>query len=233
MVFRRIIKVLGGNRDKNSRAELPLSGSSVSIQGEEQKMLLLVGLGNPGTKYAKNRHNVGFMAIDAIADAAGLSAKFKSKFQGAFAEGSAFGAKILLLKPQTYMNNSGQSVAAAAQFYKVVPEQIIVFHDEIDIDPNSVRVKKGGGNAGHNGLKSIQAHMGSAEYWRVRIGIGRSPYGGDASDHVLSDFSKDEEIWVSPFLRDLSSELKIMLDGDSKAYEKKLTELINKRKSAT
>jgi PTH1 family peptidyl-tRNA hydrolase len=200
MPLRWIRFFLARGFDKDIQAELSEDGSSVSFQEGNQAMWLLVGLGNPGGNYADNRHNVGFMAVDAIADALGLSGKFRKKFQGEIAEGSVFGSKVLILKPQTYMNVSGQSVTAAAQFYKVAPEKIVVFHDEIDIEPNSVRVKKGGGTAGHNGLKSIQTHLGTPEYWRVRIGIGRSPYGGDVSDYVLSDFSKEEQVWLEPLL---------------------------------
>jgi PTH1 family peptidyl-tRNA hydrolase len=238
MFWRWITSVLAPNRDKEIQAELSEDGSSVSFDKEEnhkeeKAMWLLVGLGNPGNKYAANRHNVGFMAVDAIADVVGFGGKFRSKYQGEIAEGSIAGSKVLLLKPQTYMNLSGQSVAAAARFYKIAPEQIIVFHDEIDIEPNTVRVKKGGGTAGHNGLKSIQADLGTPEYWRVRIGIGKNAFGGDVSDHVLSDFSKDEQIWVGPLLRDLSKEVKLLIQAEPKAYEKKINELINKRKSAT
>ncbi len=126
-------------------------------------MWLLVGLGNPGDKYEYNRHNIGFLAVDAIADTFGFPA-YKKKYQGLMAEGNIEGEKVILLKPQTYMNNSGQSVGEAAKFYKVPLDRIAVFHDELDLVPCKMRVKKGGGSGGHNGIKSIDEHLG-ADYW--------------------------------------------------------------------
>ncbi len=179
------------------------------------EMWLFVGLGNPGDKYTKNRHNVGFMLIDRI----NALANFKLKFQGALAEIKCADEKIVLLKPMTYMNNSGQSVAAAAKFYKIPPERIIVFHDELDLKPCEVRIKKGGGNAGHNGLKSIQAHIGTADFWRVRIGIGRPNHQGDVSDYVLSDFSKAEREPLEPLLSYMAENIKVIINDKPEAYE--------------
>lgn len=220
-------------KPQNSQAELSEVGSSVCIQEDNQPMWLLVGLGNPGSKYEYNRHNVGFMAIDRIAQDYGMADKFRKKYQGEAAEGSIAGQKVLLLKPMTYMNLSGQSVLPAAQFYKIPTENIIVFHDEIDIDPNTVRIKKGGGNAGHNGLKSIQAQMGTPDFWRVRIGVGRSPFGGDVSNFVLGDFNKEEAIWLEPLLSEMSNSVKDFFKVGAKAYEKKITDYIQKTKTVS
>lgn len=163
-------------------------------------MHLLVGLGNPDAKYQGNRHNAGFMAIDAIADDRGMPA-FRSKFRGLVTEGRIGGERVLLLKPQTYYNESGRSVGEAARFHKIAPQDIIVFHDEIDLAPGKLRVKQGGGLAGNKGLKSIAAHL-SPEVWRVRIGVGHPGSKDAVTHHVLRDFAKDErEGWVADFLR--------------------------------
>ena len=161
-------------------------------------MKLFVGLGNPGAEYARQRHNVGFMALDKIADAHGFSA-WRKRFQGETAEGTIGGERVVLLKPMTYMNESGRSVGEAARFLKIPVEDIYVFHDEIDLAPAKLKVKTGGGNAGHNGLRSITAHMGN-EYHRVRIGVGH-PGAKDAVAHyVLHDFAKVEYAWLDPML---------------------------------
>ncbi len=157
-------------------------------------MLLLVGLGNPGGGYAGNRHNIGFMAIDAIARAHRAS-PFRARFQGLAADCTADGEKLVLLKPTTFMNDSGLSVAAAARFFKMELADIVVLHDELDLPPGKLRAKTGGGNAGHNGLRSITAHLGN-EYRRLRLGIGHP---GDKSlvhGFVLSDFGRGERAWV-------------------------------------
>jgi peptidyl-tRNA hydrolase, PTH1 family len=138
-------------------------------------MRLVVGLGNPGARYARNRHNIGFMAVDAIARRYGIGA-FRNRFKGELAEGAIDGERRLLLKPQTFMNASGEAVLAVMSFYKIAPEDIVVIHDEIDLREAKLRVKRGGGNAGHNGLRSIDALIGP-DYWRVRIGIGRQGAG--------------------------------------------------------
>ena len=169
----------------------PFSEGSSSYSEKERDMWLFVGLGNPGGKYTKNRHNSGFMVLDGIKDNFPVFSSFRSKFQGLISEGRLGNQKILLLKPTTYMNNSGQSVAQAAKFYNIDAEKIIVFHDEIDIDADTVRVKQGGGNAGNNGLKSVQSHLSTPDFWRVRIGIGRPHPNAHVSDYVLDNFSKD------------------------------------------
>ncbi|WP_029003935.1 aminoacyl-tRNA hydrolase [Azorhizobium doebereinerae] len=157
-------------------------------------MFLFAGLGNPGSKYAGNRHNIGFMAVDAIVRRHRLS-PWRRRFQGAVSEGEIAGQKVLALLPETFMNESGRAVAEAAKFYKIPLERIVVFHDELDLPPAKIRVKKGGGNAGHNGLRSITAQCGN-DYWRVRLGIGHP---GDKSlvhSYVLNDFGKAERDWV-------------------------------------
>lgn len=184
-------------------------------------MILICGLGNPGSEYAKNRHNVGFMAIDQIADEYSIG-PFKSKYQGEFAEGRVGVHKVALLKPQTFMNNSGQSVSAAAKFYKIPPEKIIVFFDELDLEPGKTRAKKGGGNAGHNGLKSIDAHLGTPEYWRVRIGIGHPGDKARVTGHVLGDFAKADGEWLERLLTALAKHLPLMLEFDDNHYMTKI-----------
>lgn len=180
-------------------------------QGSGQ-MWLLAGLGNPGDKYARNRHNVGFMAVDAIAAHFGFSA-FRPKFQGEVAEGRIGSHKVVILKPMTYMNESGRSIGRVSSFYKIEPSRIVIFHDELDLDPGQVRVKTGGGNAGHNGLKSAQAHLGTADFHRVRIGIGHPGQKDRVSGYVLSDFSKAEMAWVDPLCETLAEHCELLLSG--------------------
>lgn len=162
-------------------------------------MFLIVGLGNPGAKYQGNRHNAGFMAVDAIAGHLRFPA-FRSKFQGEVTDGRIGAERALILKPQTYYNESGRSVGEACRFHKIEPDSVIVFHDEIDLAPGKLRIKKGGGLAGNNGLKSIAAHL-SADVWRVRIGIGHPGHKDAVTQHVLKDFSKEErEGWLDEML---------------------------------
>ncbi|MGE0025128.1 MAG: aminoacyl-tRNA hydrolase [Hyphomicrobium sp.] len=161
-------------------------------------MKLFVGLGNPGSEYARNRHNVGFMAVDAIARS-GSFGPWKRKFHGEAADGELAGEKILLLKPTTYMNESGRSVGEAARFLKIAEDDIVVFYDEIDLAPGKLKVKTGGGNAGHNGLRSISAHLGN-EYVRVRIGVGHPGVKELVARWVLSDFAKADQEWLVPLL---------------------------------
>ncbi|MEO0399660.1 MAG: aminoacyl-tRNA hydrolase [Pseudomonadota bacterium] len=177
-------------------------------------MLLLVGLGNPGDKYARHRHNVGFMAIDAVAGRHGF-ARFRSKFQGLLSEGVLPGAgKTLLLKPQTYMNDSGQSVGEAARFYKIPLSDIIVLHDELDLAPGKLKAKTGGGAAGHNGLKSITNHIDN-DYRRVRIGIGHPGDKARVHAHVLGDFAKADAAWLEPLLDAIAVAAPALGDGDA------------------
>ena len=181
---------------------------------------LFAGLGNPGNKYRNNRHNIGFMATDRIAEDFGFSS-FRSKFHSEFSEGTIKDRKVILLKPQTYMNNSGQGVAAAARFYKIPPEKIFAFHDEIDLESGKVRVKKGGGNAGHNGLRSIEDHLGTPDFWRVRLGVGR-PVHGEVHDYVLGDFSKHEQEWLAPFIGAVSRHCWYLLEGRDNEFMSKV-----------
>ncbi len=165
-------------------------------------MQIFVGLGNPGARHAGNRHNVGFMALDRIAADHGFG-PWKAKFQGLIAEGRLGGEKVLLLKPMTYMNLSGQSVGEAMRFYKLAPQDITVFHDELDIAPGKLRVKQGGGHAGHNGLRSLHQHVGEA-YRRVRIGIGHPGRKDLVTGHVLQDFTRAERDWLENVLCGIS-----------------------------
>ncbi|SNB48053.1 aminoacyl-tRNA hydrolase [Geobacter sp. DSM 9736] len=151
---------------------------------------LIVGLGNPGTKYLWTRHNAGFMVLDRLAQEAGIQVTRKS-FSGMFGEGDYRGNRLLLLKPQTFMNLSGRSVQEAMQFYKLSPSDLLVIHDELDIPFGKIKLKEGGGHGGHNGLRSLQQHLGGRQFARVRVGIGR-PEDGDAADYVLSPFRKEE-----------------------------------------
>lgn len=180
-------------------------------------MQILVGLGNPGAKYAANRHNIGFMALDRIAADHGFG-PWKAKFQGQIAEGRLGSERVLLLKPETYMNLSGQSVAAALRFYKGAAEDVTVFHDELDLAPGKVKLKSGGGHAGHNGLRSIHAHLGEA-YHRVRLGIGHPGRKELVAAYVLHDFAKADEGWLDDLLRGLSDGAPYLVAGDRSRFQ--------------
>lgn len=176
-------------------------------------MRLFVGLGNLGAKYAGNRHNIGFMALDAIASDHSFS-PWRARFQGSVADGMLGGEKIVLLKPETFMNESGRSVGEAMRFYKLSPDDITVFHDEIDLAPGKLRVKTGGGHAGHNGLRSIHAHIG-AEYHRVRMGVGHPGHKDAVAGFVLHDFAKADQGWLDDVLRGVSDGAADLANGDS------------------
>jgi PTH1 family peptidyl-tRNA hydrolase len=176
-------------------------------------MKLFVGLGNPGAKYARNRHNIGYMAVDRISADHGFG-PWKSKFQGQIAEGRLGSQKVLLLKPETFMNLSGQSVGEAMRFYKLEPDDITVFHDELDLAPGKTRVKTGGGHAGHNGLRSIHGHIGEA-YNRVRLGIGHPGHKDRVAGYVLHDFTKADEAWLDDLLRGISDGAAHLAEGDT------------------
>src|SRR5579859_1600867 len=165
-------------------------------------MRLLVGLGNPGTAYSRNRHNIGFMAADEIVRRHGFSG-WRSKFQGECAEGNIDGEKTVVLKPHTFMNLSGQAVGAAVHFHKIPSENVIVFYDELDLAPGKIRIKKGGGSGGHNGIKSLDSHIGQ-DYWRVRLGIGHPGDKNLVSPYVLGDFFKADQVWLEPLLDGLA-----------------------------
>jgi PTH1 family peptidyl-tRNA hydrolase len=162
-------------------------------------MKLWVGLGNPEPAMLRQRHNIGFMAIDAIARRHGFG-PWRQRFRGLTAEGQLAGVKVLALKPQTYMNASGESVQAAAGFYKIDPAAITAFHDELDLAPGRVRIKRGGGAAGHNGLRSMDRQLGTPEYWRVRLGIGHPGSKELVLGHVLGDFHKTDQGWLAALL---------------------------------
>jgi PTH1 family peptidyl-tRNA hydrolase len=176
-------------------------------------MKLFVGLGNPGAKYAANRHNIGFMALDRLADDHGFT-PWKSRFQGLLSEGRLGDEKIALLKPQTFMNLSGQSVGEAMRFFKLTPADIWVFHDELDLAPGKLRVKQGGGHAGHNGLRSIHQHIGEA-YGRVRLGIGHPGHKDRVAHYVLHDFAKADQNWLDDLIRGISDGAPALANGDS------------------
>ncbi|MEQ8429783.1 MAG: aminoacyl-tRNA hydrolase [Roseovarius sp.] len=165
-------------------------------------MQIFAGLGNPGAKYAANRHNIGFMALDRIAEAHDFG-PWKARFQGEVSEGRLGTEKVLLLKPTTFMNLSGQSVGEAMRFYKLEPEDVTVFHDELDLAPGKLKVKTGGGHAGHNGLRSMHAHIGET-YRRVRLGIGHPGRKDLVSQYVLHDFAKGDQDWLDDLLRGIA-----------------------------
>lgn len=166
-------------------------------------MKLLVGLGNPGQKYERNRHNVGFMAVDRIAEEFSF-APFRNRFKGLVSEGRIGTERVLILKPQTYMNESGQSVGEAARFLKIDEADVIVLYDEIDLAPGKLKAKVGGGNAGHNGLRSISAHLGN-DYVRIRIGVGHPGRKDLVANYVLHDFAKADYDWLDPLLEAIAS----------------------------
>jgi PTH1 family peptidyl-tRNA hydrolase len=183
-------------------------------------MLLLVGLGNPGARYAGNRHNIGFMTVDAIAKRHGIG-PWRRRFQGVTAEGPIGGERLLLLLPGTFMNESGRAVAEAAHFYKLTPDAITVFHDELDLAPGKVRVKSGGGVAGHNGLRSITEHIGN-DYRRVRIGIGHPGVKELVHGYVLSDFSKSDRDWVEALTSIIADNADLLAKGGDASFQNKV-----------
>jgi len=189
---------------------------------------LLIGLGNPGKEYAGNRHNIGFMAIDRIIEDYRFSKETK-KFGGLLSEGAIGAHKVYAFKPMSYMNLSGEPTLAAASFYKIPPEKIIVLHDELDLPLAKIRVKRGGGNGGHNGLKSIDAHLGK-DYGRVRLGIGHPGDKDMVSDYVLSDFSKTEVKTVEILLAEISRHIDLLLAGDEAGFMNKLPKLESPQK---
>jgi len=184
-------------------------------------MLVIAGLGNPGRDYEKNRHNIGFMAVDAVYGQGGFS-PWRAKFHALIAEGSLNGQKILLVKPQTYMNHSGQALAALMQFYKLPPSALFVLHDELDLAPAKIRVKSGGSSGGHNGIKSLDAHCGR-EYCRIRLGIGHPGKGRDlVHNHVMGNFSRAEEDWLKPLLAAVGRHIGLVISGDASGFMNKV-----------
>jgi len=183
-------------------------------------MLLFVGLGNPGERYVANRHNIGFMAVQAIARRHDI-APWRRKFQGVAVEGDIGGEKLLLLLPGTFMNESGRAVAEAVNFYKLSLNDIVVFHDELDLPPAKLRVKTGGGNAGHNGLRSITAHVGN-DYRRVRVGIGHPGDKNMVESYVLQDFAKDEKPWVEALCEAVADNAALLAQGEDATFQNKV-----------
>ena len=183
-------------------------------------MLLLVGLGNPGRAYARNRHNVGFMALEAIARRHGFP-QARGRFHGLVSEGTIGGERVMLLAPQTYMNESGRSVGEAARFHKIGPDEIVVIHDELDLAPAKCRIKTGGGVAGHNGLRSITAHIGN-DYKRLRLGIGHPGDKALVHSYVLSDFAKSEEPWVAALCEAIADNAALLVKGDDAGLQNRL-----------
>ena len=183
-------------------------------------MLLFVGLGNPGPKHVGNRHNIGFMAVQAIARRHDLS-PWRRRFQGVSVEGSIGGERVLLLLPGTYMNESGRAVAEAANFYQLEPASIVVFHDEVDLPAAQLRVKVGGGVAGHNGLRSITAHLGN-DYKRVRIGIGKPDVKELVPMHVLGDFVKSEWAWVEALCDVIAENAALLIEGKDSTFQNRV-----------
>jgi PTH1 family peptidyl-tRNA hydrolase len=187
-------------------------------------MLLIVGLGNPGAQYARQRHNVGFMAADAIHRRHGFS-PWRRRFQGETSEATLAGEKVLLLKPHTYMNDSGRSVQAAMQFYKLSPADVVVIHDEVDLPPGKTRLKTGGGAAGHNGLRSLDAEIGDG-YRRIRIGVGHPGVKEAVPHYVLHDFAKEDQAWLAPLVDAIAENAALLAEG-------KDTTLANRLHAAT
>ncbi len=179
-------------------------------------MRLFVGLGNPGAKYAGNRHNIGFMALDRIAADHGFG-PWRKAHHGLVAEGRLGLEKVVLLKPETFMNLSGQSVQSAVSFYKLALNEVTVFHDELDLAPGKCRVKSGGGHAGHNGLRSIHQHLGEA-YHRVRLGIGHPGHKDAVAAYVLHDFAKADQDWLEDLMRGISDGAQALAAGDSAKF---------------
>ncbi len=181
-------------------------------------MLLFVGLGNPGPEYAGNRHNIGFMAVDAVIDHCGFARpRRRLRLRGVFSDGVIDGVKVLVLKPGTYMNQSGRSVGAAMRYFRLTPEQVIVFHDDIDLAPGKVRVKQGGGHGGHNGLRDIDAHIGR-DYRRVRLGVGHPGDPDRVEGYVLKDFSRSDRDWLARLMDAVADAVPLLVAGDEPGF---------------
>jgi PTH1 family peptidyl-tRNA hydrolase len=183
-------------------------------------MLLFVGLGNPGPRYVGNRHNIGFMAVQAIARRHDIK-PWRRRFQGVAVEGAIAGDKVLLLLPGTFMNESGRAVTEATNFYKLGASDIVVFHDELELPPGKLRVKSGGGNAGHNGLRSVTAHVGN-DYKRVRIGIGHPGNKDMVEPYVLQDFAKSEWPWVEALCDIVADNAGLLIEGKDSTFQNKV-----------
>ena len=192
-------------------------------------MLLLVGLGNPGPSHAENRHNIGFMAIDRVVSRQRLGS-YRSRFQGLLAEGLIDGTKVLAFKPMTYMNESGRSVGEIARFYKLNPSNIVVIHDEIDLKTGQLRIKSGGGHAGHNGLRSIDQHIGS-DYRRMRIGVGHPGDKALVTSYLLGDFAKAERNWLERELDAVAEAIPLLVTSDHASFLTKVATIVQPEQS--
>ncbi len=179
-------------------------------------MLLIFGLGNPGSGYADNRHNIGFMAVDEIVRRHGLSAP-RARFRSETCEGVIGDTRVMALKPTTYMNNSGDAVGAAMRYYKLSPADVVVIHDELDLEAGKIKVKQGGGNAGHNGVRSIAAHIGP-DFHRLRMGIAHPGDKDAVIGHVLNNFAKSDEAWLEPLLDALAEAMPLLVSGDAPGF---------------
>ena len=183
-------------------------------------MIIIAGLGNPGSSYSGNRHNIGFMAVEAIASRHGFS-PWSKKFKGEISEGTLAGEKVLLIKPQTYMNVSGEAVGEAMRFYKLQPADLVAIYDELDLAPGKARLKTGGGHGGHNGIKSLDAHCGR-DYRRLRLGIGHPGHKDRVNAHVLGDFAKADRDWLDPLLAALADHADMLVRGEDSQFLNKL-----------
>lgn len=190
-------------------------------------MHLFVGLGNPGAGYAWNRHNVGFMVVDSIAQAYGF-APYRARFHGLLADGRIDGARVLALKPATFMNRSGIAVGEAARFYKLAPSRVVVIHDEVDLVPGKIRVKTGGSSAGHNGLKSIDGHFGNG-YRRLRIGVGHPGDKRRVQSFVLRDFSAEDQVWLDELVPAIVGAAPYLVRGDDPGFMNRVATARDKR----
>ena len=188
-------------------------------------MRLFVGLGNPGSYYIKNRHNIGFMAVDEIVHRHSFT-PFRSKFQGQICEGIIAEQKVLVLKPTTYMNESGKAIQAAMAFYKIPIDDIIVFHDEMDLAAGKLRIKMGGGHAGHNGIRSIQSHIG-AGFQRVRLGVGHPGDQKKVINHVLENFSKADQQWLDKMIEAIGINVGLLIKGEGSSFMSKVSLALN------
>jgi len=184
-------------------------------------MLVIAGLGNPGAKYANNRHNIGFMAADEIVRRHSSFGPWQKKFNAEIAEGRIGDEKVLVIKPQTFMNNSGQAVGEALRFYKLGTDALIVFYDELDLPPGKLRIKTGGGSGGHNGIKSIDAHCGK-DYRRVRLGIGHPGAKERVHSHVLGDFARADQDWLDRMLAEIADQAGLLVKGDDAGFMNKI-----------
>ena len=188
-------------------------------------MILFAGLGNPGSAHSDNRHNIGFMAVDAIARRHGFS-RWRDRFNGVIAQGRLAGRGLVAIKPMTFMNRSGQAVGEAMRFYRINPVDTVVFHDELDLEPGRMRVKTGGGLAGHNGLRSIAAHIGP-DFRRVRLGIGRPERKSLVEPYVLRDFSQSDRLWLDPLIEAIADNVGLLAVGETAHFANKVHLALN------